>query len=192
MIHNSRFLLLYIPSLHYRWNLELKKFSLLKSFQTYLSISLSLMAGEGESKLFSNYLVLKPDEGGMRDLFHLLYSRNICRNGRVDCPQGTELNELNRRWLIFVSLLAQVILLHLRKPMSWIGSMLEWWPNLLLDNTNLLTLLLNLLKGDLMVAPLSHTHNCKFFFSFFLEKKVGNVPLQEPIHSSVGQETFPR
>lgn len=104
----------------------------------------------GEPNVFSdNYLVLKPEEGGMRDLFQLLYSRNICRNGHVDCPEGTTLEDLNRRWLIFVSLLAQVVLLRLRNPILWIGSVIEWWPNLLLENTNLQTLLLNLLKGKL-------------------------------------------
>ncbi|XXG86679.1 hypothetical protein AAC387_Pa11g1526 [Persea americana] len=105
----------------------------------------------GEPNVFgNNYLVLKPEEGGMRDLFQLLYSRNICRNGRVDSAEGTNLEELNRRWLIFVSLLAQVVLLRLRNPMLWIGSVIEWWPNLLLENTNLQTLLLNLLKGQVV------------------------------------------
>lgn len=100
-----------------------------------------------DGDFFSDYLVLKPDEGGTFDLFHILFSHNICKNGRVECPEGKELRRLNRRWLLLVSLISQIIFLHLRKPVSWIGNWIESWMNLLSENGGFLQLLLNLIRG---------------------------------------------
>ncbi|KAF9599980.1 hypothetical protein IFM89_002015 [Coptis chinensis] len=108
------------------------------------------MACKGE--FCNDYMVLRPHEGGMYDLFHLLYSGNMGKNRFVECPKGSDqVTDFRRRKLIFISVLAQKILLHLAKPMEWLGFLFEWWLNLLSSNPNLASLLLNLLKGNLVI-----------------------------------------
>lgn len=60
-----------------------------------------------------------------------------------------------RRWIIFISLLVQKMLLYLRKPMAITGSLVELWLNLLSSNGGFLALLLNLLKGKMAVPDKS-------------------------------------
>lgn len=60
-----------------------------------------------------------------------------------------------RRWIIFISLLVQKMLLYLRKPMAITGSVVELWLNLLSSNGGFLALLLNLLKGKMAVPDKS-------------------------------------
>ncbi|KAK9135983.1 hypothetical protein Syun_015313 [Stephania yunnanensis] len=98
-----------------------------------------------------NYLLLRPDDGGIFDLFRLLFMPNVDKSKFVECPREVEATDLQRRWLIFVSILSQKVLLHLRKPMAWTGSVLEIWLNLLSSNGNFARLLLNLLQGKVVV-----------------------------------------
>lgn len=60
-----------------------------------------------------------------------------------------------RRWIIFISLLVQKMLLYLRKPMAITGSVVELWLNLLSSNGGFLALLLNLLKGKMALPDKS-------------------------------------
>ncbi|XP_058075611.1 triacylglycerol lipase OBL1-like [Magnolia sinica] len=104
------------------------------------------MACDGD--FCDDYLLLKPEKGEVSDLFRLLFSKNINHNKFLDCPSGTEITEARRRWLICVSLTAQVILLRLKNPLSWAGSAIERWLNLLSENTNFYALILNQLQGE--------------------------------------------
>ncbi|KAF7850687.1 hypothetical protein BT93_L5110 [Corymbia citriodora subsp. variegata] len=52
------------------------------------------------------------------------------------------------RWIMFVSILAQKLLLLVAKPMSWIGWAVEFWLNLLSSNQNLGGLPVNCLRGN--------------------------------------------
>ncbi|MQM18020.1 hypothetical protein Taro_051003 [Colocasia esculenta] len=120
---------------------------------------------------FTNYMVIKPENGGFLDPFYLLYDGNMCGNRAVQCPEGTApIMEMRRRWLIFVSmscrsavvdysaplislwsfvgLFVQQILLLLRKPMACLGSMVQFQENLLFQNHGLRKLLLNVLRDS--------------------------------------------
>ncbi|KAF5201160.1 alpha/beta-Hydrolases superfamily protein [Thalictrum thalictroides] len=93
-----------------------------------------------------DFMVLKPHEGGSYDLVKLLFSRKTDENSFTDCPTGTHVNEFRRRRLIFISVVAQKMLLSMTKPMAWIGVVFEMWLN-----CSLSVLLLNLLKGKLVL-----------------------------------------
>lgn len=94
-----------------------------------------------------DFMVLRPDKGGMLDLFYLLFSSDLTKNNAVDCPIGTEIDKVGRRWAIFISLLLQKILLKLKKPMALVGSALEQWMNLLYENGSYWNLFSNIVKG---------------------------------------------
>uniref|UniRef100_A0ACD5ZJK1 Uncharacterized protein n=2 Tax=Avena sativa TaxID=4498 RepID=A0ACD5ZJK1_AVESA len=81
-----------------------------------------------------DFMVLRPDKGGVRDLVHLLWSPNVAENAAVDCPAGTEIAEARRRWAVFVSLVAQMLLLWAKRPVALLGRAAEYWMNLLNEN----------------------------------------------------------
>lgn len=90
--------------------------------------------GDDNADFFSDFMVLRPDKGGVRSLLHLLCSCEVADNDAVDCPAGTEVAERWRRWAIFVSLAAQMLLLAVKRPLAALGSAVEYWMNLLTDN----------------------------------------------------------
>nr|DAD41269.1 TPA_asm: hypothetical protein HUJ06_015592 [Nelumbo nucifera] len=104
-----------------------------------------------EEDFCSNRLVLKPEEAGLVDLIYLLWSSNIENRRFVDYSEETRITEFRRRWLIFISVLLQKILLSIAKPLSWVGSLFEKWLNLLSSNRDLAVLLLNLLRGNVVI-----------------------------------------
>ncbi|KAL6912071.1 hypothetical protein ACP4OV_000876 [Aristida adscensionis] len=90
-------------------------------------------AGAGDD-FYGDYMVLRPDKGGLGDLFRLLWSRKVAENAAVDCPAGTEIAEWRRRWAVVVSLVAQLLLLWAKKPVALLGTATEYWMNLLNEN----------------------------------------------------------
>ncbi|XP_058089546.1 triacylglycerol lipase OBL1-like [Magnolia sinica] len=128
------------------------------------------MACDGD--FCDDYLLLKPEKGEVSDLFGLLFSKNIDHNKFLDCPSGTEITEARRRWLICVSLTAQVILLRLKNPLSWAGSAIERWLNLLSENTNFYALILNQLQGKVQPVPDLDSASYKSFIGF-LDERLG-------------------
>ncbi|KAL6912072.1 hypothetical protein ACP4OV_000877 [Aristida adscensionis] len=106
-------------------------------------------AGAGDA-FYGDYMVLRPDRGGLGDLFRLLWSRKVAENAAVDCPAGTEIAEWRRRWAVFVSLVAQVLLLWAKKPVALLGTVTEYWMNLLNENGGgVLMLVVAALQGKL-------------------------------------------
>lgn len=104
---------------------------------------------DGRDDFFSDFMVLRPDKGGLRSLVHLLCSRNVADNDAVDCPIGTEVAQRWRRWVIFVSLVAQMLLLWVKRPMAALGRAIEYWMNLLTDNGGgVLMLVKNAMQGE--------------------------------------------
>ncbi|XP_062220954.1 triacylglycerol lipase OBL1-like [Phragmites australis] len=108
-------------------------------------------AGGGEGDGFCrDFMVLRPDKGGFYDLLHLLWSCKVAENGAVDCPAGTEIGDWRRRWAVFISLVAQVLLLWAKKPVALLGSVTEYWTNLLTENGGgVLMLVVKALQGKL-------------------------------------------
>ncbi|TKW20350.1 hypothetical protein SEVIR_4G081800v4 [Setaria viridis] len=103
---------------------------------------------DGRDDFFSDFMVLRPDKGGFRSLLHLLCSCKVADNDAVDCPIGTEVAERWRRWAIFVSLVAQMLLLWIKRPMAACGRVIEYWMNLITDNGGgVLGLVRNAMRG---------------------------------------------
>lgn len=95
-----------------------------------------------------DFMELRPEKGGARDLFHLLWSPEVDENAAVDCPAGTQIAEARRRWAVFVSLVAQMLLLWAKRPVAMLGRAAEYWMNLLNENGGgVLMLLTNALQG---------------------------------------------
>ncbi|OVA15664.1 Lipase [Macleaya cordata] len=109
------------------------------------------MGCDEEHEFCEDYVVLKPDEGGISDLFKFLFSSDIGKSKFVDCPEGKKETEFKRRWLIFLSIVVQKLLSFFKKPLSWFGLGLEMWLNLLIQNRGFTGLLLNLLQGKLVI-----------------------------------------
>ncbi|OVA15828.1 Lipase [Macleaya cordata] len=114
-------------------------------------MAMAVEEGEQDHKFCNEYFVMNPKDGGFWDLFGLLFSCNVEQNKYVDCTEGLKVMGLRRRWILVISILAQKILLFFATPLAWIGLVFETLLNLVLDDSNLATLLLNLLRGKLVL-----------------------------------------
>ncbi|GLT58929.1 hypothetical protein SLA2020_317840 [Shorea laevis] len=103
-----------------------------------------------EHQFFENYLLLNPREANVFELVRLLFSSQLEGRKFVECLEPQELRSFQRRWLIFVSVLAQKLLLVWNTPLAKTGNVLVMWLNLLSSNGGLFKLLLNLLKGEVV------------------------------------------
>lgn len=102
----------------------------------------------------SSYMILKPEEVKLLDLIHILFSADIEKRQFVDSADAKE-ESFGRRWLIFISIVVQKLLQFFSKPLSFVGSLIEMWLNLLSSNGGICRLLLNILGGY---------SSCPFFF----------------------------
>ncbi|XP_059457487.1 triacylglycerol lipase OBL1-like [Corylus avellana] len=123
----------------------------------------------------SSHFLLKPEEVRFLDLIRILFSSDIENRDFVDTSEGKE-ESFRRRWLIFVSILAQKFLLFVAKPLEAIGSVIEMWLNLVICNRNIGVLLLNLIRGRL-VKP---DKTSATFLSF-----IGNLDKRVELDSSI-------
>ncbi|KAJ0097751.1 hypothetical protein Patl1_28687 [Pistacia atlantica] len=99
-----------------------------------------------DSSFCANYMVSKPEELDFFDLFHILFSGDLEKRKFVECSEKVE-EGFGRRLIIFVSILVLRFLQSVAKPMSRIGSAIEFFLNLLSSNRNLSVLLLIFLRG---------------------------------------------
>ncbi|XP_037455587.1 uncharacterized protein LOC119325971 isoform X1 [Triticum dicoccoides] len=112
--------------------------------------------GGGGGFCNGDFMELRPEKGGVRDLVHLLWSPNVAENDAVDCPAGTEIGSARRRWAVFVSLVAQMLLLWAKRPVALLGRAAEYWMNLLNENGGgVLPLLANALHGKVKMPDRS-------------------------------------
>ncbi|KAK8579981.1 hypothetical protein V6N13_143124 [Hibiscus sabdariffa] len=96
-----------------------------------------------------DYFVLDPKKAGLFDLFSLLFSHQL-ENRRFIDFQGSQHENFRYRWIIFVSVVVQKLLLWATKPMAFVGDAIEMWLNLLSANAGLFHLLLNLVTGRIV------------------------------------------
>lgn len=107
------------------------------------------MANSSCDKSFcSDYMLLNTEESGLLDVWKVLFSSNISNRKFVDCPPDTK-EPFGRRWLIFVSVMAQKFLQASAKPMAAFGAGLEHWLNLVSTNGGFFGLILNTFKGTI-------------------------------------------
>ncbi|KAG8384371.1 hypothetical protein BUALT_Bualt04G0111200 [Buddleja alternifolia] len=126
----------------------------------------------------SNYMLLKPEEAGFVELTKILFSRDIAKRKFVDCPEGIE-EPFGRRWIIFVSVLAQKLLQAVAQPLAAFGSGVEHWLNLLSANGGFFRLLLNSLKGKVIQPDITSAN----FLSF-----IGNIDKRVELDSKIGNK----
>ncbi|XP_068342526.1 triacylglycerol lipase OBL1-like isoform X2 [Pyrus communis] len=109
-----------------------------------IQLPITIMASKGPACL--SYVFLKPEEATFIELIRLLFSSDIEKRNFITSSAVRKL-DFKRRLLIFFSTVIQCILLLFRKPMAWLGGVLEKWLNLVSSNGGLLMLILNWLKG---------------------------------------------
>ena len=121
------------------------------------------MDTSGEDTL--RYMILRPENGGIRDLFRFLVSADrasaakfvetsdedavaaeFLGSGGDDDGDGGDVTP-DHRWVIFVSIVIRKVIALFGKPLEWSGYLFEFFLNLLSENGNLLGLLYNLLFG---------------------------------------------
>ncbi|XAR61899.1 Triacylglycerol lipase [Bertholletia excelsa] len=102
----------------------------------------------GEENFCEDYLVLKPEDTGLFDLVRFLFSSDLENMKFLECSEQAKLIGFWRRWLLFVSVVVQKLLMNLKVPMAATGYKIEIWLNLLANNGGFFGLLLNLLRGS--------------------------------------------
>ncbi|KAK7307632.1 hypothetical protein VNO77_40870 [Canavalia gladiata] len=99
-----------------------------------------------------SYMLLKPEDAGWLDLVHVLFSRNLQNRNFVETHAEGALEESFRhRWLIFVSIVLQKVMMFVAKPLAFFGSCVEAFINLIVLNGGFLMILLNFLTGRLII-----------------------------------------
>ncbi|KAH0701262.1 hypothetical protein KY285_015525 [Solanum tuberosum] len=116
------------------------------------------MASSSCNKSFcSNYMLLKPEECSVSDLARILFSsKNLGQKEFVDVDTpNEELNmtkePLSRRWVFFISILVQKVLIKIAKPLAGFGNTIEYWLNLQNVNGGFFRLIFNSLRGRAVV-----------------------------------------
>ncbi|KAG9129540.1 hypothetical protein Leryth_025089 [Lithospermum erythrorhizon] len=98
----------------------------------------------------TDYLVLEAENASLFDLFRIFYSSELDKRDFFDAPTGSVealLASFRHRWVVFVSVVAQKLLLLGGAPMKWIGSTIELLLNYPISNGGYFNLLVNLVKG---------------------------------------------
>ncbi|EOA12516.1 hypothetical protein CARUB_v10026339mg [Capsella rubella] len=101
-----------------------------------------------------NYFVLDPREATISDLIRLLFSSDVEDRKFIDSSEERrledDLSRFRRRWIIFVSIVVQKLMILLKKPLYFLGFFLAYWLNLLSSNGGFFMILPNLFKGKLI------------------------------------------
>ncbi|XP_047970820.1 triacylglycerol lipase OBL1-like [Salvia hispanica] len=97
----------------------------------------------------SHYMLLNPKAAELGDVVKILFSSDIGKRKFVDCSNGTQ-EPLDRRWIIFISVLFQKFLHANAKPLADFGNGVEHWLNLLSRNRGFLGLINNTFKGKVV------------------------------------------
>ncbi|GER40179.1 alpha/beta-Hydrolases superfamily protein [Striga asiatica] len=100
---------------------------------------------EEEDSFCDNYLVIKPEKASLLDLFRILFSRNLERRDFFNCPEEGVLSRFDHRWIVFISLLVQKVLLFIKIPLAAVGTVVEFFLNLPAANGGCRRLFFNLL-----------------------------------------------
>lgn len=110
----------------------------------------------------TNYMVINPEKATLFDLVCILCSHDFEKISSVEVSESEKLGGLRRRWLIFISVFFQKILLSLKNPLARLGFLIEQWLNLPSSNGGVALLILNGLRG-LILLILFHRY---IFVSF--------------------------
>ncbi|KAB1220230.1 putative feruloyl esterase A [Morella rubra] len=103
------------------------------------------------SQVWTNQLLLKPEEASFYDLVRFLLSPKASDTSKfLENSEAEAFGGFWRRWYIFNSLLLQKLLIMYGTPMTQFGYMLVLWLNFLSSNGGPLMLVVNLLTGKVV------------------------------------------
>lgn len=137
---------------------------------------------EQEHEVFPmRYLIVRPENGGVRDLFRFmawgdrasgLRFLESSEDNLLGAVVGEEVWGGDHRWVIVVSILVRKLIALFGKPMEWTGYIVDFLLNLLYLNGNFLGLFYNLIHGTLY-----HYHLVEFLYvlAVFVFSKVRPV-----------------
>ncbi|XP_038899591.1 triacylglycerol lipase OBL1-like [Benincasa hispida] len=102
-----------------------------------------------ESEFSKNYVILKPENANLLDLFLFLLPFGLRKRKFIDCPLGKEdpFKNFRDRWLIFISMLLQFILAIIATPLAKLDSFLLKLLNFISFNGGVSGILSKILKG---------------------------------------------
>jgi len=125
--------------------------------------------GSCNKGIVDSYMLLNPKEAGFFDLLHVLYSRNLRNRKFVDSKaEGDYEGSFRHRWLIFVSVVLQKLLLLLAKPLALFGSFIEFVINLIYLNGGFIMIFVNFLSGNFFECIFDRSEAlCNFTFLVF-------------------------
>ncbi|ESQ44777.1 hypothetical protein EUTSA_v10003368mg [Eutrema salsugineum] len=99
------------------------------------------------------YFVLDPREATASDLIHLLFSSDFENRRFIDSSEyrlEDDLYRFRRRWIIFVSIVIQKLMILLKNPLYFFGFSLAYWFNLVSSNGGFFMILPNIFKGKMI------------------------------------------
>ncbi|KAK7331067.1 hypothetical protein VNO77_25278 [Canavalia gladiata] len=109
------------------------------------------MACDCNKGFADSYMLLKPEHASFLDLLRVLIYPNLSKQNFVECHAEDLEDTWGHRWLIFMSILAQKLLQLVAKPLAFFGNRIELLINLVAFNGGVFRLLLNFLKGELVL-----------------------------------------
>lgn len=106
-----------------------------------------------ENEFSKNYVILKPENANLLDLFLFLLPFGLRKKKFIDCPYGKEdyFTNFADRWLIFVSMLLQFILALIATPLAKLDAFLLKLFNFISFNGGLLGILSKILRGLIII-----------------------------------------
>ncbi|XP_058777986.1 triacylglycerol lipase OBL1-like [Vicia villosa] len=118
------------------------------------------MAATCDKGFADSYMILNPEDAHFFDIFHILFSRNIGHRKFVDSnAEGDVEGSFRGRWLIFISIVLQKLLLFIAKPLAKLGSCVEMLINLIPLNGGIIAIIINFFSGHLEIPdPKSHRY----------------------------------
>lgn len=150
---------------------------------------------EKSERSINNYLIVRPEKGGMLDLFrYLAWAEKGSGERFLESSEEGNMGEeaADHRWIILVSVIVRKIISLFGKPMEYTGFVVDFFLNLLFQNGGIMGLLLNFLQGK-VVIPQRHTET--FISSIgHLDGRIdlyraGNL-LEQIYHSGSAEETI--
>ncbi|KAF5466260.1 hypothetical protein F2P56_016203 [Juglans regia] len=110
--------------------------------------------GGGQDGGLLSYLIIRPEKGGIGDLYRYMVRADIASGLRF--LEGSDEGLVGKvaadhRWVILVSIIVRKIIAFFGKPMQWTGYAVDFFLNLLSLNGNLTGLLYNLLRGKVVL-----------------------------------------
>ncbi|GFP96369.1 lipase [Phtheirospermum japonicum] len=106
-------------------------------------------ACDEEYNFCESYLVIRAEQASCLDLLRTLCSKDLEKRDYLNTPVRGGSTRFRYRWIVFISVLLQKVLICLRTPMAAVGSTVELWLNFPAANGGYGRMISNLFTGGL-------------------------------------------